>query len=123
MGKILLAIDELNPDMNAIDFSCYLAKLMDSELVGIFLRDPHKEKIHMRDKIYTVEPDKLLSDEAKRRHYEETANSFKNTCEQRGVAYKIHVDRGTPLEEVVMESRFADLLIVESGTSFADHKE
>ena len=39
MEKILLALDAQNISTPAIDFACYLARLTNSRLTGIFLED------------------------------------------------------------------------------------
>ncbi len=37
MEKILLALDAVNLNTNAIDFACFIAKLTHSRLTGVFL--------------------------------------------------------------------------------------
>ena len=44
MEKILLAMDALNLNMNAIDFACYVAKLTRSRLTGVFLEGLIEER-------------------------------------------------------------------------------
>ena len=39
MEKILLAIDAVSPDKNAIEFACYLARLTKSKITGVFLEN------------------------------------------------------------------------------------
>ena len=37
--KILLAIDAINPDKNAMEFACYLGRLTKSKVTGVFLEN------------------------------------------------------------------------------------
>ena len=39
MEKILLAIDAINLDMPALDFACYLGRLTNSKITGVFLEN------------------------------------------------------------------------------------
>ena len=48
---------------------------------------------------------------------------FKEGCISRGVNYSLHLDRGVPALELITESRFADVLVVDAETSFNKHYE
>ncbi|HUZ57850.1 MAG TPA: hypothetical protein VMU83_03615 [Hanamia sp.] len=48
---------------------------------------------------------------------------FGESCINREVNYKLHRDRGVPASELIAESRFADMLIVDAETSFNNRFE
>src|SRR5690242_16715812 len=118
MEKILLAIDAVNPDSSALDFACYVGRLTQSKITGIFLENLVAEKIpvligggelsYLDWKIDHNSPDH----DAKQKIIEKNITLFKDACENRSVEYKIHRDRNLPAHEIIAESRYADLLII-----------
>jgi nucleotide-binding universal stress UspA family protein len=126
MEKILLAMDALHINTQAIEFSCYLARLTCSRLTGVFLEDVLSEPAFGAfQQVAQMQGGGVTDTEAASARAEITdANilQFRRACESRGVVPNIHRDRGTPLDEVVRESRFADLVVVDPETSFARKK-
>ena len=128
MEKILLALDAQHINTQTIDFACYLARLTNSRLTGIFLEDLLSEETDAFRTIRQMAQVQSEVDAAKTsiasRHEitDENIKAFRQCCESRGADARIHRDRGIPLDEVIEESRFADLLIVDVETSFARKK-
>ena len=119
MEKILLAMDGYKQNTYAIDFACYLAKLTHSRLTGVFLEgDPEdgEEEIvrgaapqavaELSGGVFTADP---VLQRVKR---------FREACLGREVAAKVHRDRGVPVSDILLESRFSDLIVVDPETSF-----
>jgi nucleotide-binding universal stress UspA family protein len=124
MEKILLAMDAKNINTQTINFACYLARLTNSRLIGIFLEDLLSEELPvLRDYEQTAHGQEtaaatIEAGAPKTRTTEENIRLFKLACECRSTVANIHRDRGIPLEEIIEESRFADLLVVDAATSF-----
>ena len=125
MEKILLALDAHQLETNTIDFACFIAKLAGSKLTGVFLEDVRqKEMTYVAD---TARPTCIGRPERASYEQEEgpvdivslNIKRFKESCVCRETTGLIHRDRGIPLSEVVEESRFADLIIVDPVTSFS----
>ena len=125
MEKILLALDAHQPETNTIDFACFIARLTDSKLTGVFLEDILQEEMTYvagtakptcigRPEKASGEPEGVPVDIVSR-----NISRFKESCICRETRSLIHRDRGIPLSEVVEESRFADLIIVDPVTSFS----
>lgn len=124
MKKILLAIDAKNINMPALDFACYLGRLTSSRITGVFLENlvanekPVLKSIHggkyLDWEIDTDSPEYKFKEET----LEKNIHFFKEACERRGVVPWIHRDRGVPAREIIHESRYADLLVIDSATSF-----
>ena len=125
MEKILLALDAHQLETNTIDFACFIAKLAGSKLTGVFLEDVLQEEM-------TYVPGgarPTCVGRSERASGEQEAGTgdivshnikrFKESCVCRETTGLIHRDRGIPLSEVVEESRFADLIIVDPVTSFS----
>lgn len=121
MQKILLALDAHQLNMNAIDFACYLARLTRSRLTGVFLEDVLADRPDLAASIaYGVplgNPATALSTDEAVAVTEQNIRSFREACVCREVVSRIHRDRGIPLGEMIGESRFADLIVVDPETS------
>ncbi len=122
--NIFLAIDATNINMSALDFACYLGRLTQSKVTGIFLergdtdeRAVSKEMQGRRyfnrvgDEYATQVAEKINSSEA-------NIAIFRETCERKRVQYAIHRDRGVPAAEMIAESRYADIIVTDAATSF-----
>jgi nucleotide-binding universal stress UspA family protein len=119
MEKILLAMEGCRQNTYAIDFACYIAKLTGSRLTGVFLEgDPDGSG-----------PEHALTEELiPAGEYYANANGtdpvlqqvhqFREACTSREVLARVHRDRGVPLRELLRESRFSDLVIVDPEMSF-----
>lgn len=99
-------MDALNLNMNAIDFACYVAKLTRSRLTGVFLEGLIEE----RPLVPAGEDGKAV--------VESNIHRFREACVCRETLSLIHRDRGVPLSEIIGESRFADLVIIDPETAF-----
>ncbi len=109
MEKILLAIDALNPDKNSLDFACFLARLTKSKMTGIFLDDTVMEEMAITDNSRPSSKSGLI---------EKNIRWFNEKCVGEETKHDLHTDSGIPVNELILESRYADLVIVDSETSF-----
>ena len=122
MRKILLAIDAQNLKTGPIDFACYLAKLSGSKLTGVFLEDILYKELNQPYGL-SSHPNEFKSLDEIAGLTEENIGFFREACEKRGVEALIHRRRKVPLEEMIEESRFSDLIIVDPETSFNNRRE
>jgi len=129
MEKILLAIDAINIDANTLDFACNIAQLTHSQLTGIFLENTQERTRFAGTHVYSDGFSGTLLT-ATGPDMEELANRcddnirvFKETCNKKNVRYLVHRDRGIPINEIIRESRFADLMILDAKTSFVMQDE
>ncbi|HEV9037166.1 MAG TPA: universal stress protein [Puia sp.] len=104
MKKILLVMNGLDLNMPAVDFACYIAKLSKSHLTGIFLEGDGGEKA-----LVPAMPDEKT--------VEASIQRFREACVCRETLSRVHRDRGLPLSEVIGESRFADVIIIDPELS------
>lgn len=122
--KILLGIDAINPDKNALDFACYLGRLTSSKVTGVFLENLEAEERPVLKQTHGIAYLDWNIDENSEEHLskmqqvERNIASFKEGCLNRGVDCNLHRDRGVPVLEMVEESRFADFIVIDSETSF-----
>lgn len=122
MRKILLAIDALNINIPSIDFACYVAAVTKSKLTGVFLENALNEEI--AEEVYATSiSENKLSYNQRQAITEQHIDFFKEVCEKKNVISNIHRDRGIPAGEIIEESRFADLIIIEPDMSFKRKSE
>lgn len=124
MEKILLVIDGLNLDMPALDFACFLGRLTNSTITGVFLENLVDEEKPVLKAMYggpvvawEIDKDSPQLIE-KNQHIEKNITLFKQACENRSVRYAIHRDSGDPAREIINESRYADVIVLDAATSF-----
>ena len=124
MKKILLAMDDKNINMPALDFTCYLGRLTNSKVTGIFLENLVANEKPVLKTIYggkylDWEVDTTSQEYKKKEEIlEKNISFFKEACARRSVESSIHRDRGVPAREVIHESRYADLMVIDGTTSF-----
>jgi len=125
MEKILLAMDAAQLNMKAIDFACYIARLTRSRLTGIFLEGLVNGESRSRDDEFgggawdsDAENPDIVPATLPSALTEANIRLFREACVCRDTLSAIHRDRGIPLSEILAETRFADLIIVDPETSF-----
>jgi hypothetical protein len=124
MEKILLAIDAINPDTSAMDFACYIARLTHSKITAVFLENLVADNSPVLTHAYgTPYVDWVLDENSpeyrdKKTTIEKNIELFKQSCENRCIQYNLHRDRNLPANEIINESRYADLIIVDAAMSF-----
>lgn len=105
MRKLLFLVDDNSVYSNTIDFACFLAKLTNSKLTGIF---PEYA-------ILSPSPAAVGND------YPNHIPDFINACIERESAYAVHRDQSTSVDDLPTESRYADVSIINEQQLFPDH--
>lgn len=126
MNKIIAAFDGLKPIEPTSDYAVYLSTLLKSHLTGVFLDDNSYTSYKIYDLVFDqgVSEKKLHqlkdNDNHKRRA---SAVDFNQICTENKLSFNIHHDRNIALSELLHESIFADLLILNKSTTFNHHEE
>jgi hypothetical protein len=124
MEKILLVIDGLNLDIPTLDFACYLGRLTKSKITGVFLENLVADERPVLVPMYGLPSVEWGIDKdsprimEKRELIDKNISLFKQACENRSINYSIHRDRGEPAKEIISESRYADVIVLDAATSF-----
>lgn len=126
MEKILYICDSTDFLSGSFDFASYLAKKANAVLVGVILENLDWEEVPVAKRLghhayidYTIST-ALPENEQRRAETELEVKKFKDACIAKEVKYKVHIDRGDPLSEILSESRYADLIIIDAGVSIAE---
>src|SRR5215204_4772607 len=129
MEKILLAINPEKINTNTIEFACYLANLTHSNLTAIFLEHTAGEQTPVLKTAFggayveTILESDFRGKADVNNRWQQNVYAFENACSNRGVISCIHRHKGVATAEVIFESRFADMLIVDPEISFRDKPE
>jgi nucleotide-binding universal stress UspA family protein len=115
MQKILLVINAEKANTEAISFACKIAAMSGAKLTGLMIENIYFEYIpsgslEALSYFATVQP----VNSAVKADKDQTVQLFKNECKTKLVNCEV-IDEfdDDPLKEVVFESRFADLLIID----------
>src|SRR5579864_4355104 len=124
MEKILLAIDGQNLDENAVHFAAYLARVTQSNLTAIFLEDlVRKEQVIIQsegdNEVQVVSILDGADDEQSAAVRDENILLFRELIRAEGIPASVYLDKGVPAVDIIEESRFADLLVIDAATSFS----
>ncbi|MCQ6958754.1 universal stress protein [Mucilaginibacter aquariorum] len=116
MKKLMLAIEAERPDAQSLEFGIYLAQLTGSPLTGIFLEDlpgssPGVKFAYGSVYVESINSGKQPELTYKEKVAEENIRKFKAVCEAQGVKYQVHRDQNVPLDDLLSESRYADIII------------
>ncbi len=127
MEKILLAVDPLKLNKNALDFASYLGRLTKSKITCICPNHPETVATVHRDLHgfpITFAEDKTARNQiAMKARVEEAISWFKNQYTDRDPSFVIHRESGLPAEDLILESRYADMLILSAEMTFDSHIE
>ena len=122
MKKILAVFDGTKYSEGASKYAIELAKATNSMLVGVFIYDTRYMNL-----AYAYSFDQPFIDFTAVENLEKgdaekinlNIRLFDRACNDKGVHHKVHLDKGVPLQELLRESAFADILIVDSHTGFS----
>jgi hypothetical protein len=122
MKRVLVAIDARQVNMNELDFACYIAKLTHSKLTGVFLDNAQfHEKV--AEPTYS-EPDRKTAALKERAiSFEENIQLFRDACTNRGTNCSVYNQMQLPAIDIIKESRYAELLVIDPEMSFKEKKE
>ncbi len=126
MQKILLAANALNLNTANIDFAAFIAKLTGSKIYGVLLHDRELQEspIPKMSLVSALNDDLVGSDQdAEQLIFQHHEQLLKDSFERRYVSCCIHFHEGAAVNEIIRETRFADMVITDAGLSFDRNKQ
>ena len=127
MKKFIVAIDGLKYSRNAIDYAVHLSKQANAHLAGIFLDDftYHSYKIYelVGEEVEDIMLRRIQFEEKDNSTREQSVAHFELACQRAGIEYTIHHDRNIALQELLHESIYADLLIIDRKETLTHYEE
>ncbi|MBZ4191616.1 universal stress protein [Niabella beijingensis] len=126
MKKYIVAFDGLKYSESVRDYAIQLATQNNAHLIGVFLDD----FMHHSYKIAEL----LKQDgefEAKRKKYEQkdekmrdqSVSDFEKACQHASLTYSLHRNKCVAIQELLHESIFADLLLIDSTETLTSYTE
>src|SRR5689334_4122718 len=126
MNKIIVAIDGLKFSESAVAYAIEIAHQTKTHLLGAFLEDftYHSYKIQELVGQEGVSERKLhlLQDEDSVER-EQSVDAFEKLCRNAGVNYSLHRDRNIAIRELLHESIFGDLLVIDKKETLTHYEE
>lgn len=125
MKKILIAVDPFHLNPSTLAFGCYLARLTKSSVTGVFLEnlEADREAVIVDGNGDTYVDYKINMDSVQVKEkislIEEKIKFFKSYFDNHCVVSNIHIDKGVPIEEIISETRYSDLLIIDAEAGFS----
>ena len=124
MKKIIAVIDAFNFSGDLLDSFMYIAREAKGELSVISLENLTAENVAAAATLPEsggFRYGQLLREsiEEQRKLHQEARERLTQSCNDRAISLKQYPASGKPLKEAIIESRFADLLLVSNTTSFA----
>ncbi|MBK9730726.1 MAG: universal stress protein [Chitinophagaceae bacterium] len=123
MKKILVAFDGTVFSEGALEYAFHLSGNEGAMIVGVFIEDlSYVGYATLFGEDYFTFNAALLEkmeheDDGK---FSESISKFESICKQRGISYQVHLDKGVPVNELVRESLFADLIVIGYRTFFSN---
>jgi hypothetical protein len=120
MEKLLLVINVHQPNIASIDFACQVASLTGTKLTGLFIENIYSGYVpeDINGPSYF---ERIKAREAETAVTTDTGHAVKlfvEECTKKSVSQETYIDRGEPIQEIIYESRFADLLIIDPDIDF-----
>lgn len=127
MKKIVAAIDGLKYSKSTRDYAIQMAKMNNAHLVGVFLNDFSYTSYKIYDLISEkggligAAKRKLDNKDAKTRAV--ALSNFEAACQKAGLQYTIHRDRSVAIQELLHESIYADLVVIDVRETLTHYTE
>ena len=123
MKKILAVIDAINYKEEQLDAIEYMAGMLKGNLTIVMLEEVNSITPLMAPDFAAGVPGRyyeivIKASEEKSRIIKENTEAMRQACLTRGLTCAVHNDKGFAAEEVILESRFADLVLLGKELSF-----
>ena len=127
MKKIIAAFDGLKYSKATTDYAIDMARQIDAHLTGIFLDDliyhSYRFSVVISEKGALSEKRIKALDEKDKETRKHSINLFATACEQAKLEFYVHHDRNVAVKDLLHESIYSDLLIINEKESFTIFKQ
>jgi nucleotide-binding universal stress UspA family protein len=126
MIKITAAFDGLKFSKSTKDYAIYLAKENgNTHVTGVFVEDFTYHSYKVADildegELYEQKMQVLEAQDNEKR--DESVRAFQSECKKEGLHFSIHRDRSIAIQELLHESIYSDMMIINGNESFHQMK-
>lgn len=124
MEKIILVVFGATPAPNALNFACFLSGMGRSRLTGYFFEDnKYEDEPVMKSAwgfpyVETIVAGDMQEGIAQRAKTADNMKAFIKACEEKGILATTCRSKPSQIGEIIAESSFADLLIIDAAASY-----
>lgn len=129
MNKILVAINAADPKTNTLDFACFIARLTSSTLSVLAVETlqteniPIVKRVHGMTYVETVIDEQIPENNELRDIYSGNIKMLENFCQSGGVPVSVQHLKNPSSDNMIQQTRFADMLIVDPEMSLDNSAE
>ncbi len=127
MKKFIAAFDGLSFSESSMNYAIYLAGQAKAHLVGVFLEDftRHGYSVSQLAQYEGAAFDQHLQElkDADSDERKKSISLFEQACSDKGINYSVHRDRNVAIQELLHESIYADLLIIDVAETLTRFQE
>lgn len=119
--KFLAVFNGFKFSKSTMDYAIQLTKESNAFLVGVFLDESVSRFGSLSKNIPAAKNDfEILqkSEEKDQQKRDETLKQFEQSCGQAGIMYSFHRNKGIAIQELIQESIFSDLVIINENETF-----
>ncbi len=123
MNKIIAAFDGLRFSESTMQYAIYLAKEYNAHVTGVFLR----ESTRLGYAIYATIVKQSLSgkeildeiDRSEKITIDQAIETFESGCRDANLSYAVHHNKRNAVQELLHETAFADLMVIDAWETFS----
>ena len=123
MKKIIAAFDGIRFSESSLQYAIYLAREVKAHLVGVFLRESTALGFAFYEMVArgSISGNKLFDDieNSDKASTRESVAKFVAACGEANISYSVHQDKKNAVEELIHETLFADLLVIDAWETFS----
>lgn len=127
MKKFIAAFDGLKFSESTLSYAIFLAKHCTAHLVGVFLEDFTRHSYTIADitKYEGADFDRHMQElnEKDKEERNESIDKFEQACQGAGINYTVHRDKYVAIQELLHESIYADLIIINENETLTRYEE
>jgi nucleotide-binding universal stress UspA family protein len=126
MKKIIAAFDGLKYSDSTEQYVLEMARKSNVKLYGVFLEDLTYHSYTLSDMISADDVDTIKADYLQKFDADTRENSVKifgQHCEDAGIVHATHRDKNIAIQELLHESLFADLVVIQNNETFTHYTE
>lgn len=122
MKRILYVANALKPNTGRLDFTLYVCRLAEAGLKAVFYIEKETYAAEANWINHAAVHAGLLANEhtsaLKRQLCDAHMHEFKTRCEQEGIPCSVHKTEDDFLDEIILESRYADLVLLDIAIAY-----
>ncbi len=125
MKKIIAAFDSLKFSESTKVYATQLARQNNAHLVGVFLDDHIGYSIYdlIDEKAGVIGSVKKKLDKKDIKARAVAVKSFETACQKASLEYILHHDRNVAIHELLLESVYADLIVIDNRETLTNYPE